>query len=475
MDTTFEIPDPSDWLSTALPEIAPLESSLRCQVCKDFFDTPMMTSCSHTFCSLCIRKCLSSDGKCPACRSGDQASKLRQNWAVQEAVDAFTASRKTMMNMARRQSTQDTLNCPAEDEIQGRRGIKRKRDIGMSRDDEGADRRQTRSQSRRNPQHTSIPIGSGEPITIPDSEDSDYTPEPAMPRSSESTNTPDMLVPCPICGKRMKEEYVFSHLDNCTAPTDTHGALTTNTASMSRPTKNQPANTVARTLNSPRDLALQPIAQLNYSLLKDSAFRTKLSELGIPNWGPRQLLIRRHTEWVNIYNANCDSSRPRLKKDLLRELDVWERTQGGQSLRGTAGSNSDVSKKDFDKDVWRDKNKSQFESLVADARERAMKAKTSREALDKEKDGHDALDSRAVIADSQSPEEMEDTDAQRSPSYPENRNLNAHSAETSGLEQNHLSLMEETSQAEGDSIKKPPLLDLPHEPVADVEQTETSI
>ncbi|OCL04313.1 hypothetical protein AOQ84DRAFT_226128, partial [Glonium stellatum] len=51
--TTFTIPDSTDWLPTPLASLTPLEVALRCQVCKDFFDTPMLTSCAHTFCSLC--------------------------------------------------------------------------------------------------------------------------------------------------------------------------------------------------------------------------------------------------------------------------------------------------------------------------------------------------------------------------------------------------------------------------------------
>jgi hypothetical protein len=30
----------------------------------------------------------------------------------------------------------------------------------------------------------------------------------------------------------------------------------------------------------------------------------------------------RHTEWVNPWNANCDSRNPRTKRELSSELDV---------------------------------------------------------------------------------------------------------------------------------------------------------
>lgn len=105
MDSLSELLDPSDWLQTSLPHLTPLESGLRCQVCKDFYDTPMVTSCSHTFCSLCIRRCLTNDGKCPACRSPDQEIRLRRNWSVQEIVDAFRYARPTLIQLATTQSS----------------------------------------------------------------------------------------------------------------------------------------------------------------------------------------------------------------------------------------------------------------------------------------------------------------------------------------------------------------------------------
>lgn len=104
MEQTFDLPDSTDWLGTPLSLLAPLESSLRCQVCKDFFDTPVITSCSHTFCSLCIRRCLSTEGKCPTCRSGDQELKLRRNWLVQEILEAFKNARESALTLAKKEA-----------------------------------------------------------------------------------------------------------------------------------------------------------------------------------------------------------------------------------------------------------------------------------------------------------------------------------------------------------------------------------
>lgn len=128
---------------------------------------------------------------------------------------------------------------------------------------------------------------------------------------------------------------------------------------------------VSATINSRRSTkAMERLPQLNYSLLRDAALRKKLSELGIPNGGPKDLLIRRHTEWVNLVNANCDSSKPKTKRELLHELEAWDRTQGRQILSNcnVAGNSSSVMSKDFDGAAWASNHGNNFQALIAQAR-----------------------------------------------------------------------------------------------------------
>ena len=99
-DATFEVSDPTDWLNTPLRSLAAVESALRCQVCKDFYNAPVITACSHTFCSLCIRRALANDGRCPACRASEQEIRLRPNPALEETVLAFVQARKTVLEFA---------------------------------------------------------------------------------------------------------------------------------------------------------------------------------------------------------------------------------------------------------------------------------------------------------------------------------------------------------------------------------------
>ena len=149
MDNSFDISDPSDWLHTPLSQLGPVEQALRCQVCKDFFDTPMITSCSHTFCSLCIRRCLTTDGRCPACRTQDQAIKLRANSTVQELVDAFKGARSVVLQLGQ--------NSKVAEEISGQTKKRKVDDTdmeeGVEKDEEYLDdslqRRKNRLRNRR--------------------------------------------------------------------------------------------------------------------------------------------------------------------------------------------------------------------------------------------------------------------------------------------------------------------------------------
>lgn len=111
---------------------------------------------------------------------------------------------------------------------------------------------------------------------------------------------------------------------------------------------------------------------INYSLLKDGPLRKKFRELGIPDYGNRALLQRRHTEWINLWNANCDAKYPKTKRELLSELDIWERTQGGSAAPAVFGSNPNtVMRKDFDAAKWSESHDNDFKRLIANARKRS--------------------------------------------------------------------------------------------------------
>ncbi|BCR90434.1 E3 ubiquitin-protein ligase RAD18 [Aspergillus chevalieri] len=352
MDTPFDIPDSTDWLDTPLSLLAPLESSLRCQVCKDFFDNPVITSCSHTFCSLCIRRCLSTEGKCPVCRSSDQETKLRRNWIVQELLEAFQNARPSILDLARkaRDGVLDRVEVSDEPSSKKRK-IEQSQVEGEGVSEVGAEGIVARSQSRQvdnHPQPAMVDL-------VEDSQDEDFAPD-------------DGLVACPICNRRMKNEAVFPHLETDACGKDPAPPKKVSYGSL------QPMSPVARrktrTIAANANNKPERLPAINYSILKEGVLRKKLKDLGIPNWGPRQLLQRRHTEWMNLWNANCDSKSPKSKWVLLRELDSWERTQGGSANPPSHDSNNTIMEKNFDKAAWSTSHDNDFKRLIENARKK---------------------------------------------------------------------------------------------------------
>ncbi|KXG52689.1 Zinc finger, RING-type [Penicillium griseofulvum] len=371
MDQPFELPDSTDWLETPLSLLAPFESSLRCQVCKDFFDNPVITSCSHTFCSLCIRRCLSAEGKCPACRSSDQELKLRRNWAVQELVDAFKLARPSVLDLARRENArlsgkEEVIERPA----QKKRKVKQVEEEELQVPEASSQGRRTRSQRSINSSAEERIVPQTVHEVIEDSQDD----EEYMPGMTLITRIPDPsnrlaedgLVACPICFRKMKEEAVFPHLnvhqqeEEAPKKTFTKPASFGSLKGISRQSLTLPSKQPER------------LPAINYSILKDNSLRKKLRDLGIPDWGQKQLLQRRHTEWMNLWNANCDSKYPKSKRILLQELEIWERTQGGHATAPSPFTTSNnVMRKDFDANEWSNNHDDDFRRLIANARKKS--------------------------------------------------------------------------------------------------------
>jgi len=114
---------------------------------------------------------------------------------------------------------------------------------------------------------------------------------------------------------------------------------------------------------------LERLPALNYSLLKDQNMRKKMWELGISSNGSRQLLEKRHKEWITLWNANCDATKPKSKSDLKRELETWERTQGGKVTASTSTQmGAKIRDKDFDGKAWSNQHNDDFQQLIAKAR-----------------------------------------------------------------------------------------------------------
>ncbi|GAP91888.2 putative E3 ubiquitin-protein ligase RAD18 [Rosellinia necatrix] len=409
IDGLDSVADSTDWIPTPLSGLSAVEAALRCQICKDFYTTPMLTSCNHTFCSLCIRRALSAEGKCPLCRASEQEMRLRSNWSMEEVVAAFTRARAAVLDFARRPHAPVRADTPKRTADEMRNG-------DGDGDDDDYDGRQPSSQQQqrsskrlRSSARLSKTRGMEATAEMARQESHIHDPEPE-PEPAPEPEPNDGLVRCPICQRRMKEIQVDRHMDttcpgapdpappprpkptavitNAFAPsTSSFSANTTittaTTATTTTITTAKPPPPTAKTKKPHHPPPPERRPALNYTLIREPQLRRELADAGLSTAGNRAMLERRHREWVMICNANCDAQRPKRTSDLRRDLDVWERTQGSRapapttgagagagssSSRSGAGDGAHIRDKDFDGAAWAAKHDGSFRDLIADAR-----------------------------------------------------------------------------------------------------------
>lgn len=320
----------------------------------------MMTSCSHTFCSVCIRRCLDADGRCPGCRAQDQATKLRNNWALEAVVESFKRAKPEVIEFGKK-----VMERPQESLYEGA-AIREKLGILDKREDEEdlPSRKRTRSGRPTRAATRGRTARDAEVIEVVDSDaDDDFIPEDAPLQPG--------FVECPVCCKPVKEQAINSHLDRNCQETPKKSKVSTIT-SVSSPRKGfGETKLVTRQERLP---------QVHYSMIKDGPLRKKLSDQGLSAAGARQTLERRYSEWVTLWNANCDATNPKSKSELRRELDIWERNQREVPIYRNPGAQ--IKDKDFDREAYAQQQGDSFKDLIAKARAKLPAKKTVAEVAD---------------------------------------------------------------------------------------------
>ena len=316
---------------------------------------------------------------------------------MEELVVNFTTGRETLLKFAK-----DTARLSQADTDVKR--PKKKRRINADQPITNGDaRRSTRSQTRGGTSQTTASQlsvqSTADEVANSDNEGSIYEDHPSHHfdgPSNGASDRVDSLVACPSCSRRMKEPLINAHLDRCLNGTASPERLLL--PSSQRPHQIE-SGKIAYTQTKPSH-STNRLPTLNYSILTDTALRKKLKELGINSLGSKTLLQKRHTEWVNLWNANCDSLNPASKRDLLAKLDNWDRTLGRQVER--AGGPSGVMVKDFDREGYAKAHTGEFEELVAKARER-RKGGVPAEGGDVKRESVPAIEQEAVQVVEESP------------------------------------------------------------------------
>ncbi|KAJ2502952.1 E3 ubiquitin-protein ligase rad18 [Coemansia sp. RSA 1972] len=348
-DDAFE--DPTDW-PAEFEHLRQLDQQLRCPICKEYFTTAMVaTTCGHTFCSLCVRRCLNQETICPSCRAPLTESELHPNRLVdnllrtfragrQQILDALTAKPIELAPVVSEYCKRCQGNAVVEEaNVQRKRRRVCTRSMGILGSKEPSSEVTAMCDIDLSMSDVEGIAASDFDMAVKDcdlasvDDDSDFQPE-STNRAPQVPKRPSISsVPCPNCKQSVRQSQINWHLDRCLAGKPTNSSLFT---------QGKPVETTSRdpTSSSPvfgissLKMPLQPKftlsrpTKLAYSLLSESKLRRTLKDLGIPAKGDKQQMQARHVEWVNMYMANADSETPVSHKLLLRRLAAWEDTFG---------------------------------------------------------------------------------------------------------------------------------------------------
>ncbi|CAO3573890.1 unnamed protein product [Mortierella alpina] len=288
-----------------------------------------------------------------------------------------------------------------------------------------ASRSQSGSNSSQDPPPVSAPVEPSPSAASAQQPPSDLAVTLTLPTQTQPppVQPKHCLVPCPVCSMAIPEPYSNTHLDKyCLAGTKDpaysipYDMIMEQTASVIALYERQGTSTQVvfnpsptPVVSSPQLIASSPskpmsnghfqngfmaqsrsiqphpaqasssitvrpplpepkrIPKLTYSVLNDKQLRKKLQELGLPSHGDKQQMMKRHAEYVTIFNANCDASRPRPVSELMKAMDAWERAY---ELDITAREEAKQAQRRVqDQEQWRRKKE-----MAQKAKEAAMSA-----------------------------------------------------------------------------------------------------
>ncbi|GME80391.1 unnamed protein product [Ambrosiozyma monospora] len=439
-DSLSNISDPTDWESTTFPQLAGLDSLLRCHICKEFLKAPVLTTCDHIFCSVCIRRSLSTEKRCPLCSEPAYESGLKKVLLVDEICLWFSNNRAELMEKLRVKPIQ-----PEERIVEQNDPVQEPRsddDILITAEHERTDKRKYEEEDDDDDEDLDIIEVSG--INFPQLRKSQTpTSEGNKKQKVEASDMTSggsvdrIMVECPVCLKSMTlGELQGSHIDRClqgdsSSPRKqppSSASFSSSFGSFGRPqSRSKTATGSISSFFSPvrkpaarastmhtsssngktrtealknRKPQLQPesikykqrLPNLDPSL-GTSKLKEKLQSFGLTTHGTRAQLETRLKEYISLYNANLDSVNPVNERVLKSKLSQWEYLQNKQPSSSHAGSDRDSDHQE-EKREWNEKYKDDYRSLIAKARANMKKTKVKKSSDEKdEKDDTDVAES----------------------------------------------------------------------------------
>ncbi|NXA05544.1 RAD18 ligase, partial [Sapayoa aenigma] len=337
-----------------------VDNLLRCGICFDYFSIAVIIpQCSHNYCSLCIRKFLSYKTQCPTCCVAVSESDLKNNRTLDDLVKSFNSARQQLLQLvwdapvapsppasSRRPAAESHGRGPDAKEGPVIHSSSRKDEACASAEAAGltcAAQESFKTEEHHDLHSTSAEFGDKDSEVL-----SQQSPEWTKSHEKPSTSVAKGIrkVECPVCEVAIPEQYINRHLDSC----------------LTREEKKDSLRSSAH--------KRKPLSKVVYNLLSDRDLKKKLKEHGLSTFGTRQQLIKRHQEFVHMYNAQCDSLNPKPVAEVVKELEKNEKIRVQLECNKPGENSLTFTKDQTEEEIdeihaeYRNKHRSEFKFLV---------------------------------------------------------------------------------------------------------------
>lgn len=384
----YNVSDATDFSQTSIPQLSQLDTLVRCHICKDLLKTPVLTPCSHTFCSLCIREYLTREPKCPLCLSELRESNLRSEFLVNEIIESYKSVREALLESLKKDqaSLQENslieLNDDDDDEDLQIVATNQKEEVTRSKNE--------KSVSKVTKPSTSAGVNS------------------LINTQRNKFKSKEQLAQCPICSNFYPIQALErSHLDECLTMQSLGKGIdikkrtpTPPRNPIKSPKQTSSSSKLKRSVDGKDDVShvdkylssfnagarRERLPKVNFASMNLSQIKQKLASLGLPTIGSRQNMIARYNHYEILWNSNfCDAIEPVDESELRRQLVSWEASHNPSNGNGSTniiskmmrranqGSSyqkllTDFKKDNFQRKTWIRMFNKDFKNLIKEAK-----------------------------------------------------------------------------------------------------------
>ncbi|KAK9298774.1 hypothetical protein QLX08_008025 [Tetragonisca angustula] len=287
-------------------ELKHIENLLVCGICYEFMDTSVMTSCSHNYCSLCIRKYLHYKTQCPVCFAETFEKDLKKNKVLDEIITHFSQIKDKLKRFLQIQMQFAKFN-EIDNASSDPKSLHQSKDVDANEQESKVMYKNIISNISISQNITSPSTHVQKDLSSPSTSGVLRIPLMFTPKSSKrpiATKTEETkIVICPVCKVNISELKINRHLDDCLKRESTN----------EKPQITEPKR--------------KPLSKLVFSLMKDVVLKKKAKEFGLSSQGDRKILEARLQRYIVLYNAECDKPNPRPVSELIKQCEDEENTE----------------------------------------------------------------------------------------------------------------------------------------------------